>query len=1578
MITLNDIRMGPKLTGLFLMVGLMPLALVGWFAIHEADKALLHKAMDQLESVREIQGQAVEAYFEGKWDDLRGLVSTVTLLHDEGFRRLEVAVSAQKHRVEDYFDRMQGDFKRLREDPFLLKTLQAFLRDFAIEHKTRVETQGWQSLAKQFRPHLQKILQIHAWADVMLMDTDGTVLFTVANGMEQGRSLQENPLRRTGLGVAFAKTQRGEGALDGTVLVDFAPYEPASGKPSFFMMAPVLEDSGKHVGYVAVRVLQDDLNHIMSARAGLGETGEVYLVGRSGDETTYRHDRHVKRGQFGERRSDVFIDRALAGHTDSALKRGSTGRVELIHHAPLDMPGLQWAALGTIRATEAFVTQRSAGDASFFDHYLLQHGLRDLFLINAEGAIFYTQAGETDAMGNLLRGALADTHFGRMVQRVIQSGKPALTDFEAYAPSHHAQAAFLAMPVFGRDTDDRSVEMVVALQISLDALNALVHENKGMGKTGETFLLGKTAHGTFYRTDRIVGVGKAGQEVIDPVAWDPSIHEHIYGETHRLSSSDSETALVSHKALKIPGLDWSIITTMHAHEVEAPIDALVRTIYWFALGLALLVMMTGLLTTRGFLTRLSALMKATTLMASGDWSARVTAKGRDEIGWLGETFNIMASTAQDQFWLQSNLAQLGDAVQQTGSPQELAQDLIAKLANLVGGGHGVIYLRHRENHHYERMGSYGYKARKHLSSAFVEGEGLVGQCVREKQSILLTEIPEDYVKITSGLGESTPREILVIPVVFQGAVLAVVELSSFSRFTPIQRTFLEDACVSIGLGLENQTRRIWTESLLKESQLLTEELAAQQEELKMSNEALQEQTQALQQSEAHLQEKSRHLESHQKDLEAARVELEKKAEDLGRTSRYKTDFLANMSHELRSPLNSLIILAKIFAENQEHNLTPEQIESARIILESGQDLLELINDVLDLSKIEAGKMDLHLAPLVVVNMATEIKDKFGPLARAKNLELTVTIEPGTPEAVQTDIGKALRILRNFLSNAIKFTEKGRVEVHFEAAPKERRIVEGAFRLEAPGDLSRPKTLAIRVLDTGIGIPEADQSQIFEAFQQLDAGANRRFSGTGLGLSIAREMARLLSAEIRLKSRAGEGSVFTLLLPEHGGGMPGEGTPGEGAPARGAPDVPPSAEPPLPIASVSSTVASVPPLADDWDTMLPGDQAILVIEDDPLFSTTVGALIRQKGLKWLAALEGESGLRLAESHRPMGILLDLGLPGMDGWKILDHLKANPATRTIPVHIVSAMDRAAMTKDARTIGPLTKPLTGEQIETLCNQFKNREATATTTRDVLLVEDDPKAREAITTALQSKKHQITVAASAEEAWNHLKKRSFACMILDINLLGTSGFELLDQIAADDTLSMPPVIVHTGRELSKEECQWLQKYTDTIVVKGGEGGSRLLEEVARFLDGVVTGQEEPETMALREPLFKDKTALIVDDDMRNAFALSRALKLEGLQSVIASNGVKALEKLAEREGIDIVLMDIMMPEMDGLETMRRIRQQDPFRTLPILVLSAKAMVEDQQACMTAGANDFLPKPVDMTRLLAKLHTWLQHGDKD
>jgi CheY-like chemotaxis protein/methyl-accepting chemotaxis protein len=956
-------------------------------------------------------------------------------------------------------------------------------------------------------------------------------------------------------------------------------------------------------------------------------------------------------------------------------------------------------------------------------------------------------------------------------------------------------------------------------------------------------------------------------------------------------------------------------------------------------------------------------------LAAGELDVAVPHLRRDdEIGAMAratQTFKEAALRLNSQSWVKTNVTTLAAAVQATDTPRDFARVAISTLMPLLGGGAGVAYLWNEETQALELEGSWGFKKRRHLSTSFKLGEGIVGQCAIERTIIILTEVPDDYVRINSGTGEATPRCILVAPVVTRDRLLGVIEIASFHPFTTDHQALIDEALPVLALNLEVQDRNHRTRLLLEQTQQQAEELRASEEELKaqsdqlhMANDelrtksqSLEEQTEELRASEEELKvqreelqaaneelsQKTEALEEQAERLGTARVEADQRALERDTASRYKSEFLANMSHELRTPLNSLLILSRSLADNEEGNLSDDQVDSARIISESGNHLLRLINDILDLSKVEAGKMVINAADLALADFGQSIARRFGRLAEAKNLALTVTLEDGLPSTIRTDGGKLDQIINNLVGNALKFTETGGVTVT-------------VGKSAADG-------MTIKVVDTGIGIPADKLGRIFVAFEQVDGSASRAFGGTGLGLTISRKLAQFLGGDIVVESELGRGSTFTLTLPMASAVGPAAETHVAAPVAAAGPE--------------NARPAEAQRCEDDRDILSPKDEAVLIVEDDPVFARIVRDAARKQGFKSLVAQDGGSGIQLARRYRPTGIILDVGLPGMDGWTVMEALKKHPETRHIPVHFMSAADAGRRGLEMGAVGFFTKPVTKEQIGEAFLRIHHFSAPGT--RRLLLVEDDAGTRKAVQTLLAAEQLDIVEAKTGEEAIASLRDDGpFDCMILDLGLPGMDGQDLLKR-CSDLKVMVPPVVVYSARDLSDEEVLGLREYTDSVVIKGARSPDRLLDEVTLFLHSVQARLPDAQQRMLRD-LQKEGRAdgavvLVVDDDMRNTFALSKVLRQKGFRVLMAQDGRTAVEQLHEADAIDIVLMDIMMPGMDGYETTREIRKQERFRSLPIIALTAKAMVGDREKCLAAGADDYVSKPVDIDILLAAIN---------
>ena len=802
----------------------------------------------------------------------------------------------------------------------------------------------------------------------------------------------------------------------------------------------------------------------------------------------------------------------------------------------------------------------------------------------------------------------------------------------------------------------------------------------------------------------------------------------------------------------------------------------------------------------------------------------------------------------------------------------------------------------------------------------------------------------------------------------------VIEIGTLSEMTDTQLEYLDQAMPSLALAAETSERRTKLAQALAESQQLSEELQVQQEELRTTNEELEEQTRRLKESEEklkvqqeelqvtneELEEKNELLGRQKKEVERASKDIEAKAKELATASKYKSEFLSNMSHELRTPLNSLLLLAQSLAETKEGTLTDDQVQSARIIHGSGTDLLNLINEILDLAKIEAGRTDLRVGPLQALDLAEGIRAVFQPLAEQKGLRLEVEVVGGAPAEMVTDRKRVEQVIKNLVSNAIKFTHSGQVTVRYA-------------RPTSNTDLSRSglipdRSVSISVTDTGIGIAQEQQSVIFEAFQQADGGTARKYGGTGLGLSISRELARLLGGEIQLDSTPGSGSTFTLYLPV---ALKADHTPASPSPIM----LPGSSSTKSDKGSEKHLQAVVvQQIEDDREGLVETDKTILIIEDDPKFARILCEKCHEKGFKCLAAATGEVGLDLAVKHIPLGIILDIRLPGIDGWAVLSALKDNTLTRHIPVHVVSVEEASAESMRKGAVGHFTKPITREDLE---EAFKRLEDTSTgRPKRVLVVEDDADMRRRVVELIGDVEVMVDEASTGIQAIDAMRSTYYACVILDIGLPDMAGPELLKRLE-DEKVEIPPIIIHTARDLTPEQELAMREYADSIVLKDVRSPERLLDEVSLFLHSMVSRMPEKKRQIIRnlhetDALLKDKKVLIVDDDMRTLFALSHLLTERGMKPMKAENGERALQLLDADPAVDIVLMDIMMPVMDGYETMAKIRDQERFRRLPIIALTAKAMPKDREQCLAAGANDYMTKPVDQERLVSMLRVWL------
>ena len=1068
-------------------------------------------------------------------------------------------------------------------------------------------------------------------------------------------------------------------------------------------------------------------------------------------------------------------------------------------------------------------------------------------------------------------------------------------------------------------------------------------------------------------------------------------------------------------------------------------------------------------------TQVRAITEVTTAVAAGDLSKKITVEAAGEVADLKDNVNEMirnlkdtTSKNQEQDWLKTSLTKFTQLLQGQKELRTVSKLILSELAPLVNVQHGAFYTATQSveaETELRLMATYAYRERQGLNNRFRVGEGLVGQCALERERILITDVPEGYVQVNSGLGSAPPRNIVVLPVLFEGEVKAVVELASFQAFNQIHLTFLDQLTESIGIVLNSIEANMRTESLLSQSQGLTQELQSQQEELQKTNRRLEEQARSLGESEellrqqqdklqttnseletkaGELAEQNAEVERKNAEIEQARSALEDKAEQLALTSKYKSEFLANMSHELRTPLNSMLILSRMLAENDD--LTPKEVEYAETIHSSGSDLLGLINEILDLSKIESGAMPVEIERVRLGDVADETDRMFREVANDRGLDFEITVDERLPVAIETDSKRLQQVLKNLLSNAFKFTHQGHVAL--AVAPAD------GVELRAEALQRAGRVIGFSVRDTGIGIAPDKQRVIFEAFQQADGSVDRTYGGTGLGLSISREIARLLGGEIHLDSTPGEGSTFTLYLPEtylasserptdeageRGDGLAGPLPTTDLAPSASANDQAPSPAPNhAPTATASAELAgdvatdvlaeapavdvfaeapaeaaaSAPEAdpsaasvvsarldreaaerpralgkraADDRADIAPGDTVLLVVEDDPHFAQILVDVAREKGFKAVVAEHAEAALSAVRRYRPSAITLDMELPGMHGLALLDRLKTQPETRHIPIQIVSVSDTLTRRERKGVLAQMRKPVGLDEVEAGLDRAGDLAGRAV--KRLLVVEDDDTQRHTMSELVGGADVEIVAVATGQDALAALAAGAFDCAVVDLGLPDMSGLDLVERVRGDLGLERLPIVIHTGRALDDDEAARLHQLAEAVIVKGVEAFDQLLDATALYLhrhQAALTDdqRERLDRQSRPEATLAGRTVLIVDDDVRNIFALQSLL--EGHKMVVSyaesgRDGIAALE--ASDDGVDVVLMDIMMPGMDGYQTTRALRAIDRFRDLPIIAVTAKAMAGDREKCLEAGASDYLTKPVNVDQLTSLLRVWVGRG---
>ncbi len=1227
--------------------------------------------------------------------------------------------------------------------------------------------------------------------------------------------------------------------------------------------------------------------------------------------------------------------------------------------------------------------------ASDIKKFRRAYNYHDIFLISKNGDILFAVAGEYDLGTNLFTGKYSSSKFAKTVKKSLESGKLVFSDYERYEPSKNRIFGFLTYPVMNRDGD---IVGTMAFQFPINPINRIMQTKTGLGQTAETYLVGADLR---LRSESVLNRKKnlikekilTDQTKLIKQQLNKNISiKEVKHAAFVYRGAHGRPVLGVHHYFKIQDVYFSVVVEIDEKEAFAETTTLRSTLVTVVSLTVLMVLIITLMLARRLIQPLLLLSSGAKRVKQGDFTQPVKINTKNEIGTLAVSFNTMMESLKNtkdenilQDWFKTGRMKLTTDTTGIFDIPEISRIIITFLARYLNADIGAIYIV-KDTQRLRLTGSYAFSTRKHLSNEFDFGQGLVGQAALEKQRIILTNVPEDYITVQSGLGGTRPHCIIVEPFIHDNEVFGVIELGYIKPLSEKTLKFLDLACEQIAISVKGILAHIQVQNLLEKSQVQTEELEVQQEELRQTNETLEKQTKSLKISETELQTQQEELrqtndalttQSSELEEQTAKLEvqkneiqkqnilieqtkrtIEKKADDLEAAGRYKSEFLSNMSHELRTPLNSILLLSKHLADNRDGNLTEKQVECADTVHTSGNELLNLINDVLDLTKIEAGHMVLKPEDTLLKDITRAMERNFKPVAEEKGIEFHTVISETLPPIIRTDVQHLSQILKNLLSNAFKFTDKGSVTLEV-CRP-------GTVKNASTTD----KTIAFMVKDTGHGIPEDKQDIVFQAFKQADGSISRNYGGTGLGLSISREYANLLGGDLKLSSSEGEGSVFTLCIPEI---MADKST----EPEQNEFDT----NKPKPQHSQLSPGSQDEYIPDDRKTITPESRSILIIEDDPKFAKILRDVAREKGFKTLVAESGEIGLYMTGYYSPDGIILDMGLPGIDGQGVILRLKTNLLTRHIPVHVISASDQTLEPMRMGAMGYFTKPVTMENLDHAFARIER--VLSKKIKDVLVVEEEKATQQLITNILRDDMLKVTIASTGQEARVLIKEKDFDCIVFDLDLPDMPGMELLIELRQKEDLHSP-VIIYSAKDLSFDERAMLDNFSERIVIKGTKSREKLLDETTLFLHRVEADLPEEKRAILRiihdrEAILENKKILIVDDDMRNVFALMNILEEKGIKIIVANNGKESLAKLKENPDTDLVLMDIMMPVMDGYTAMKEIRKMaTKISKTPIIALTAKAMKGDRKKCIKSGASDYLSKPVDADKLLSMLRVWL------
>ena len=1210
----------------------------------------------------------------------------------------------------------------------------------------------------------------------------------------------------------------------------------------------------------------------------------------------------------------------------------------------------------------------------------------DILIIDLQGNILHSVAAEADLGTNIFTGSHQSRELTNVCRRTFDSNQIQCSDFSNYEFSDKLESLFISQVMVDEDGE---VIGIMVMQITMAHIDSIMTNVGDLGETGQVFLVGNDSTLRSRRRND-VSSSALGGTIDNPLVtqWlalekirhgsDADLDKELFpvlsdaifyqGQSHKQILGLSRDV----ESLHMYGLHWLMIAEVDEAEAFAASRDLGRMILSTLFVTAVLVFFMAMFITRRMILPLSTITVWARKVAQGDLSVRAIKTQANEIGILYQAMIEMVGSLKKmmaqkdlQDWLKTGEAGLSNTMQGEHDLTTLSQNILNYLGTYLNIQVGAFFVMGDDILHL--VAGYAFKAKESEGNKFALGEGLVGQAALEKKSILFNKIPVDHLnfKINSGLGLSSPKEIMALPLVHENRVLGVLLFGSSSSFVEQEITLLKHVVPAVAVAVNSANSSQQMQTLLLETQGQKEELQTREEELTANNEELEEANRELEKNSAALEEQGAQLEEQTTHLKRQQKDLEERNKKIELANRYKSEFMANMSHELRTPLNSILLLSSLMAANKNRQLSDDDVESAQTINKSGKDLLNLINEVLDLAKVESGRIDVQSENVLLQSVVNHMEQLFKPICAEKSLEFVTIIDEDLPEFIKTDQQRLEQILKNLLSNSCKFTESGSVTLRISLTD----TLDFELVGKLPESFADKVGLAFIVTDTGIGIAHDRHDIVFEAFQQADGSTSRKFGGTGLGLSISREMAGLLGGEIIMRSSLGKGSTFALFLSKESEAVQVMGEKEE------------SSEEKITSRKLTSFLPAETKeqeedyVSDDRNTILDDDKILLIIDDDPTFAAIVRDMAREQQFKVLVAGTGETGLQYADIYGPTAIILDLGLPGMDGWSVLSRLKESADTRHIPVHVISASDRDSEALRMGALNFITKPVDEAVLHKSLAELLD--VAGTERKKLLLVEDENFSSELIKHIFKADDIELLRAKTGSQAIAMLTAEQPDCVILDLGLPDMDGKKVLEYIRDQEDLCRTPVIVYTGKELTSKEQGMIDQFSQTTLLKGVSSHERLLAQATLFMHRVEKNlphrqREIVKQFYNREEVFKGKKILLVDDDMRNVFSLRKIIMDKSMAVVVAKDGKEALDQLANDPDIDLVLMDIMMPVMDGFEAMAEIRKQEKFAKLPVVALTAKAMKGDRKKCIDAGANDYLAKPIDPERLFSMLRVWL------